>query len=340
VKINFNTFLFSSAFAFGALCLTACGPDKPVNTDASEESREIEEPAKVRVIPPDFNADSAYQYVKIQANMGPRVPGSAAHKKAVAYFKTQLEKSGAKVYIQNGPATSYDGKAWTISNVIGEINPTATKRILLAAHFDSRPFCEKETDMKLKEKPCPGINDGASGVGVLLEVARVLQTKMSGIGVDIILFDLEDYGKPFGTQDDESTWCLGSQYWAKNKHKQGYVAQYGILLDMVGAAGATFPKEGFSSFFAGDVLNNVWKSAKIAGYGNYFIDGNYGEITDDHFYINKIAQIPCIDILHYDLGKGGFFEHHHKSSDDLNTIDKNTLKAVGQTLLEVIYNEN
>lgn len=321
------------------LALMACKPETTENTTVTEEPKKVEEPAKVRVIPPDFNADSAYLYVKAQADMGPRVPGSAAHKKAVAYFKAQLEKNGAKVYIQNGPATSYDGKAWTISNVIGEINPTATKRILLAAHFDSRPFCEKETDPKLKEKPCPGVNDGASGVGVLLEVARILKTKMPTVGVDIILFDLEDYGKPFGTQEDETTWCLGSQYWSRNKHKQGYVAQYGILLDMVGAANAQFPKEGFSAFFAGDVVNKVWKAAKTSGYGTYFPDATYGEITDDHFYVNKIAQIPCIDILHYDLGKGSFFPHHHKNTDDISTIDKNTLKAVGQTLLEVIYNE-
>ncbi|MDI9339658.1 MAG: M28 family peptidase [Sediminibacterium sp.] len=321
-----------------SLALAACGPettDKPATSDEKPK----ETVTKPRVVPPDFNADSAYAFVKAQADMGPRVPGSAAHKKAVAYYKAQLEKYGAKVYIQNGPATSFDGKAWTLSNVIGEINPSATERILLSAHFDSRPFCEKETDALLKEKPCPGVNDGASGVGVLLEVARILQTKSPNIGVDIILFDLEDYGKPFGSPEDETTWCLGSQYWSRTPHKQGYRAKYGILLDMVGAKDAQFPKEGFSAFFAGDVLNMVWKSAKTAGYSNYFMDATYGEITDDHYYINKIAQIPCIDILHYDMNRGAFFPHHHKNSDDLSTIDKNTLKAVGQTLLEVIYNQ-
>ncbi len=319
-----------------AMALVACGPEK---TEVPVEPTPKVEPTKARVIPPDFNADSAYVYVKAQSDMGPRTPGSPAHKKAVAYYKTQFEKFGANVIIQNGPATSFDGKAWTISNVIAEINPTAQQRILLAAHFDSRPFCEKETDPKLKEKPCPGVNDGASGVGVLLEVARVLKTKLPTIGIDIILFDLEDYGKPNGTQEDEATWCLGSQYWARNKHKQDYNAKFGILLDMVGAKDAQFPKEGFSAFFAGDVLNKVWKAGNLNGYSNYFLDNSYGEITDDHFYINKIAQIPCIDILHYDLSRGAFFPHHHKSTDDLSTIDKNTLKAVGQTLLEVIYNE-
>lgn len=294
---------------------------------------------KPRIVPPDFNSDSAYSYVKFQADLGPRVPGSVAHKKVVAYYKTELEKYGAKVYIQSGSATSFDGKAWTIQNVIGEINPNASERILIAAHFDSRPFCEKETDFKRKELPCPGVNDGASGAGVLLEVARVLQTKAPTIGVDIILFDLEDYGKPFGGPESETTWCLGSQYWSRSPHKPNYRAKFGILLDMVGAKGAQFPKEGFSLFFAGDVVTKVWKAAKTGGYNSFFTDATYGEITDDHFYINKIAQIPCIDILHYDVNTGGFFPHHHKNTDDLTNIDKNTLKAVGQTLLEVIYNE-
>ncbi|MGZ3899987.1 MAG: M28 family peptidase [Bacteroidia bacterium] len=321
-----------------AACVYSCAPEKPKEEPAIVPETPVV--TKPRVIPPDFNSDSAFQYIKAQADMGPRVPGSKAHEKSVEYFKKQFEAFGAKVQVQQGNTSTFDNKSWLLKNVIAVINPTATARILLAAHYDSRPFCEKESDPKSKEKACPGVNDGASGAGVLLEVARILQQKNPGIGVDIILFDLEDYGMPNGGPEMADTWCLGSQYWSKNPHKQNYTARFGILLDMVGAKDAMFAREGYSAFYANDIITKVWKAADKSGAGRYFKTEEYGEITDDHYYINKIAQIPCIDILDYNIYKGSFFEHHHKNSDDLSTIDKNTLKAVGQTLLEVIYNED
>lgn len=323
---------------FIASICASCHPDKNAKEPLVEAAKPVI--TKARVIPPDFNSDSAFAYVKTLADMGPRIPGSKAHQKSVDWFKTQFEKFGAQVQIQTAETKTYDGKQWLLKNVIASINPLSANRILLAAHFDSRPISEKETDPKLKDKPCPGVNDGASGVGVLMEVARILQQKDPGIGVDIILFDLEDYGMPNGGPEMADTWCLGSQHWSKNPHKSNYTAKFGIVLDMVGAKDAVFAHEGYSVFYANDVLNKVWKAAEVSGGGKYFIKEEFGEITDDHYYINKIAQIPCIDILHYNIYKNSFFEHHHKNSDDINSIDKATLKSVGQTLLEVIYNEN
>lgn len=335
---HFN-FLLKNKTLIGLLVFAfSCTPEKPKEEPAVVPETPIV--ATPRVIPPDFSPDSAFAYVKAQADMGPRVPGSKAHAKSIEYFKKQFESFGAKVQIQQGNTNTFDNKSWLLKNIIAVINPTAAVRVLLAAHYDSRPFCEKENDPKSKEKACPGVNDGASGAGVLLEVARVLQQKDPGIGVDIILFDLEDYGMPNGGPEMADTWCLGSQYWSKNPHKQNYTARFGILLDMVGAKDAMFAREGYSAFYANDIINKVWKAAEKSGAGKYFKTEEYGEITDDHYYINKIAQIPCIDILDYNIYKGSFFEHHHKNTDDINTIDKNTLKAVGQTILEVIYNEN
>lgn len=329
---------FKPFFLVSALSLFIVSCEEP----AKQKEEPVNNPLvvqKPRVVPPDFNSDSAFAYVKAQADMGPRTPGSSAHEKCVQYFKKQFQKFGAEVVIQTGNATSYDKKTWLLQNVVASFNPKARERVLLCAHYDSRPISEKETDPKLREKACPGVNDGASGAGVLLEVARIIQSKTPGIGVDIILFDLEDYGMPGGGPEEVDTWCLGSQYWSSNPHRQGYTARFGILLDMVGAKDAVFAKEGYSTFYAGDILNKVWKAADVSGAGKYFSTETYGEITDDHYYVNKVAQIPCIDILHYDIYKGAFFDHHHKNSDDINTIDKNTLKGVGQTLLEVIYNE-
>jgi hypothetical protein len=321
------------------ILLAACKPETPVennNTNTTTDNTPKVE-TKPRVVPPDFNGDSAFAYVKYQADLGPRTPGSKAHEKAVDYYEKQFKRFGAQVLIQAGNSSTFDGKNWLLKNVIASFYPENQNRIMLCAHYDSRPFSEKESDPKLKQNACPGVNDGASGVGVLMEVARIIHEKDPKIGVDIILFDLEDYGDNGGMPD---TWCLGSQYWSKNPHKAGYTARYGILLDMVGAKDARFPREEISMFYANDVVNKVWKAAKVSGAGAYFIDAEAGEMTDDHAFVNKIAQIPCIDILHYDAFANSFFAHHHKNSDDLSTIDKATLKAVGQTLLEVIYNEN
>lgn len=332
--MNLNTKIFLIATCAVAV---SCTPEKPVteNTTTSEPVNTNTVVEKPRVIPPDFNADTAFVYIKMQADMGPRTPGSKAHAKAVAYYEKHFKSLGAEVKIQGGAMNTFDGKQWRIDNVIATFNPTAKTRILLTAHYDSRPFSDKDPIPANKTKPCPGVNDGASGVGVLMEIARVMKEKAPTVGIDIILFDLEDYGD----NGDQYSWCLGSTYWANNLHKANYKPKYGILLDMVGAPNAIFPKEGLSRKNAPDVVKNLWSKAERLGYGNYFVDSNCEDMTDDHAPINIIAQIPCIDIIHYNFATNEFFPHHHTTNDDITTIDKKTIKAVGQTLLEVIYNE-
>lgn len=184
-------------------------------------------------------------------------------------------------------------------------------------------------------------NDGASGVGVLLEMARLIHKNEPTIGVDIVFLDSEDYGQSeaVGGQANEDSWCLGTQYWAANPHVQGYRARYGILLDMVGGKQATFYREQASEYYAGSVVNTVWSQAKSLGFGQYFVDEKGGAITDDHIYVNKIIGIPCIDIIQYDPNTGGFAKYWHTVNDTMENVDKNTLFAVGTTLMHVIYNE-
>lgn len=322
---------------FGApLLLNSCGPEVKKEESVINNNPVV---TKTHVVPPDFNADSAYAFIKAQADMGPRVPGSKAHDMAVAYFEKQFKKYGAEVIIQKGNVTTYDNKPWVLKNIIATYNPKAQDRIMLCAHWDSRPFADKDKKPENNTKACPGVNDGASGVGVLMEVARVIGAKSPNVGIDIILFDLEDYGDDGGGPD---TWCLGSQYWSKNLHVPYYGAKFGILLDMVGAKDATFFREEISQTYAAEALNKVWAAGQKLGYDN-FINLPMGAMTDDHKYVNELAQVPCIDIIDYRFNpgtqRGSFFEHHHTVTDDINTIDKITLKAVGQTLLEVIYNE-
>jgi len=319
-----------------AAVLFACEENKPKEHVVTEVPKD----PKQHVTPPDFNADSAFVYIKAQADMGPRVPGSKAHDNAVAYYEKQFKKFGAEVIIQKGNVTTYDNKPWILKNIIASYNPKASDRILLCSHWDSRPFADKDPKIENRTKPCPGVNDGASGVGVLMEIARLASVKKPDVGIDIILFDLEDYGDDGGNPE---TWCLGSQYWSKNLHIPYYGAKFGILLDMVGAKNATFYKEEISMTYASEAVNKVWGAAQNLGYSNYFINQKMGGMTDDHKYVNELAQVPCLDIIHYEMniasGRGEFFKHHHTTTDDINTIDKSTLKAVGQTLLEVIYNE-
>lgn len=291
--------------------------------------------SKPEIIPPNFNADSAFALLQWIDKNGPRVPGTKAHQRFVEWAEKKLKSSGADVMIQTGPTTTYDGKNFMLKNIIASFYPERKERILLCSHYDSRPFCEKDPDLNKKNLPCPGINDGASGVAVLMEIARVLKEIDPGIGIDIILFDLEDYGQNTGRPE---SWCLGSQHWARNPHKAGYTARFGVLLDMVGHKHASFPKEGYSMYYAPDITEKIWKTAHAKGFGKYFINEEGPELTDDHYFINSLANIPCVDIIDYKTSKQSFFEHHHTSEDNLEKIDKSTLFAVGTTLLYVLFN--
>ncbi len=333
-------------FYFGIYCLflAACekSPQKENTPDSTSENQETGAPITKA---PDFNADSAFVFIEKQIAFGPRVPNSAAHSQCADYLVATLQKLGASTQVQNFEAKSFDNKTWQGKNIIGSINPEASKRILLAAHWDSRRFSDKEKDTTLHNKPIDAADDGASGVAVILEILRTIQNapEKPAVGIDVIFFDLEDDGTPEGKSSEnegEGFWCLGSKYWSKNKHQANYSAYFGILLDMVGAKGATFYKEPFSLEFAEGVVNEVWQTAQRLGYGNYFINQRAkmqsGGIMDDHFYVNRDAKIPMIDIINYD---NSFAPHHHTQADNINIIDKNTLKAVGQTVLQVIYQQ-
>lgn len=318
---------------FGALACSESG-----SNNSNYET--VQKPLKKA---PEVNADSAYSFIQAQVDFGPRVPNSKAHQDAADYFVGKFKSYGAKVVVQEFEDQNYEGKTLKLKNIIASFNPEIKKRILLAAHWDTRQFADKDEENVYAQ--LDGANDGGSGVGVLLEVARVISTNEGpNVGVDIILFDGEDGGEhqdmnavPF-TGGKESWWCLGSQYWSKNKHVGNYTAFYGILLDMVGAKGATFYQDTVSKRNAQRILDKVWNNAMQLGYGKFFIDKPGQELTDDHLFVNKHARIPMIDII--DMRKGtSFVSEHHTQNDTMDAIDKNTLKVVGDVLLSVLYNE-
>jgi len=307
------------------------------------EKPEKSKAAEVRISIPDFSADSAYAYIEKQLSFGPRVPGTEAHAACASWLENKLKEYTADVQVQSFKARAYNGKTLRGKNIIASFSPENKKRILLCAHWDSRPYADHDPDGAKHRTPIDGANDGASGVGVLVELARQFSAQSPAIGVDIILFDLEDYGPPQDAQSSgsEDFWGLGSQFWSNNPHKMNYRARYGILLDMVGVKDATFLKEGFSMMYAPSKVKKVWDRADAMGYSDYFVNERGGYITDDHYYINKIISIPTINIIHLEeeSPSGSFFRHWHTVNDNLEHIDKNTLQVVGNVVMNVVYYE-
>ncbi|MBE7175530.1 MAG: M28 family peptidase [Mucilaginibacter polytrichastri] len=317
-----------------SLCFFGCR-NSATNTESTDAG--TPDADSVVLVSPDFSADSAMAYIKKQVAFGPRIPGTKAHADCAEWLSRKLKSFGANVQIQSAPVKTYDGKSFTLKNIIASYSPEKKNRILITAHWDARPFSDQDPDPAMKNKPFDAANDGGSGVGVILEMARELQKKQPETGIDFILWDIEDYGKENDTQAEEPTWCLGSQYWASHPHVAGYKAVFGVNLDMVGGYNAQFLREGHSSAKAPDVVKKIWETGNEIGYSGYFINANCGDIVDDHYWMNK-AGVPSVDIIHYN-NAAGFYSNWHTQKDDLDGLDPNVLKAVGQTVLEVIYRE-
>ena len=319
------------------------------NADSKVQNiEETEEVAKVNPVGPSFNADSAYAFTKAQCDFGPRDMNSRGHDLCGEWIVSKFKEYGCKVTTQTATLAGYDGTKLRSRNIMASINPEATTRILLCAHWDSRPWADNDPDSANWRKPILAANDAASGVAVMLELARIIGKSKDEkafnkqLGIDFVCFDAEDWGTPqwADVADNADSWALGAQYWSKNL-PQGYEARYGILLDMVGGVGARFYREGMSMQYAPEIVKKVWRAAREVGFGSYFPKEDGGVITDDHVPVNQFAKIPTIDIIPYyaDCQQSSFGPTWHTLADNMENIDKNTLKAVGQTLVQVIYRE-
>lgn len=289
---------------------------------------------KQEVFHPSFSSDSAFFYVQQQCDFGPRVPNTHAHEQCADYLTSKLKSFGWSVITQKFSSKAYDGTILNGSNIIGQWHPEIERRIVLFAHWDSRHVCDNDTKENWN-KPVMGANDGASGVAVLLEVARQLQLNMDSVGIDIVFLDLEDYGQPsFVSGDLKDTWCLGTQYLVNNPYYKAR-PQKGILLDMVGASSPYFGFDQISLQFAEPILQEVWSSAHRLGYNSFFVSQISGSVLDDHYYLNTIAHIPTIDIIDFNHSRG-FPTTWHTVNDVPDNIDKSTLKMVGEVLLSYV----
>ena len=316
------------------LLVASCGNLKKQTTDES---------ASLLPVGPVFCADSAYLYCQAQCDFGPRTMNSKAHDDCEKWIISKFESFGMQVTPQKAVLKGYDGTSLNSTNIIASYRPDLTDRVLLCAHWDSRPWADNDPDEANWKTPVMAANDGASGVAVMLEIARLLSKDTLQLGVDFICFDAEDWGVPQWNEDnfDSDSWALGAQYWSTNLHKKGYRARFGILLDMVGGQGAQFYKEAMSVQYANHIVEKVWRAAQVVGYGSMFPSQQGTGVTDDHISVNTKAKIPTIDIIPYypNCEQSSFGPTWHTVNDDMEHIDKNTLQAVGQTLIQVLFSE-
>lgn len=280
---------------------------------------------------PVFEADSALAYVAKQVSFGPRVPNTPAHERTAEWLAAELQRHGAEVTLQKADLKAFDGTILHSTNIMGSYNADKDDRLLLLAHYDTRPWADADPNPANHSKPIEGANDGASGVGVLLELARIFAAYDPGKGIDILFVDSEDYG----TDGQEESWALGARYFAQNPIKDGYRASGAILLDMVGDKEAVFPAEYFSRKSAPALDDAIRTAAAKAGHGDRFPYVMGSAVTDDHVELIN-AGIPAIDIIDYRIGRG-FAPTWHTLDDNLSNIDKETLRSVGETLVKYIY---
>ena len=292
-----------------------------------------------QVAVPDFSADSAYQYVASQLAFGNRTPGSPAWERCGQWIAAQMGRWCDTVVVQDFHTTLWDGRRVPGRNIVASTNPSATRRVLLAAHWDSRLWADHDPDESNQRKPVPGANDGASGAAVLMEMARTMASMPPSVGIDFIFFDVEGQGLPEWSEVyEDNTWCKGSQHWAQNRHTPYYTAVYGVLFDMVGTHEPRFTKEQVSRHYAPGLTDKLWNAAAALGYGNIFVGQETDPILDDHLYVNQIAGIPMVDIVQ-NSGNTSFFTHWHTTTDDLQAVDAATMKIVATVVMKTIYGD-
>lgn len=319
----------TAALVLSLSVLASCKSGNPAGNPASE----------IDMAPVEFNADSALALIRQQCSFGARVPGTEAHSRCGDWIVKSFRELGLDVSEQKATVKGWDGKSLPCRNITARWNPSAQRRVAIFTHWESRPWADQDPDSARHHDAVMAANDGASGVAVMLEVARLLDELKPGVGVDFVCFDVEDYGAPYwsGTDDTEDGWCLGSKFWATHLPADFVKPEYGVLLDMVGGAGTRFHYEYNSRRYAEDIVARVWAAARNAGAEDYFLADDGLATIDDHVPVNQHAAIPTIDVIG-DNGKG-FPSTWHTASDVPENISADVLKAVGQTLLQLLYEE-
>lgn len=309
-------------------CVAACSrPGTEERTGMTQQPPQ----APVPVAVPAFNAERAFGYLLTQTSFGPRNPNSPGHEACKNYFITTLRASADDLRLQEFTENGYNGEKLRLTNIIASFRPQDRERILLCAHWDTRPRAERDEDPKKRDLPILGANDAASGAAVLLELASLLRATPPQIGVDIVLLDGEDYGK----ESDHHLYLLGSRYFARTKPAD-YLPRFGILLDMVGDAQLEIPREMHSFRYAPDIVAMVWSTARELGI-TQFVHENGDEILDDHVPLNE-AGIKTIDIIDFNY-PDQTHRYWHTHEDTPEHCSAESLGAVGTVVTHVVYKQ-
>ena len=319
------------------VALSACQPGfSPSEKDPNTRPAADPSPASPSRAGPSVDANYAYNQILKYEKFGPKIPGTSAHQKAGDWIVKELKDLGLTVHEQKGSAVTFDKKKIPIRNIIAQINPAAKTRYLLSAHWDNRPYADQDS-LKNSKKPVPGVNDGGSGVVVLMSIAKAVTTekKMPDFGIDFAFWDAEDWGSPHGAPE---SYCLGSQYWAKSPVPAGYTAKFGINFDMVGRIGSLFPAEGYSMKKAAHVVKGLREASAIVGARALFPDYSVGNITDDHVFVTEGTGIPMADIIYMDPD-GRFPPEWHTVDDTSKVISRDVLKGVAETTIQLLFSQ-
>jgi glutaminyl-peptide cyclotransferase len=303
-----------AALAAAAACVAPDGEGRPAAAQVDFEF-------------PAFDAAAAFALLERQVSFGPRVPGTLGHREQLAWMSAFLRARADTVEHQPFTHTAADGRTVPMTNVIARFRPDLTDRILLLAHWDTRPTADAERDPRLRDRPISGANDGASGTAVLLQLADVLSRHSPPIGVDLLFTDGEDWAP--------GEMYLGATHFAANL-PPGYRPLYGVLVDMVADRQPVFPIEPNSYHYAPEVVNRVWRLAEQLGYGRYFPRRHGPAVMDDHIPLNQ-AGIRTINIIDFDYGPGNRF--WHTLQDDLHNVAPEGLGVVGTVLSALIYRQ-
>ncbi len=283
------------------------------------------------IVVPAFSGREAFRFLTAQTDLGPRNPGSKGHGRCLAYLEQALVRLADTVRLQPFPHPGYDGTTLQLTNVIASFKPESSARILLCAHWDTRPRADRDENPRRRDEPIIGANDGASGVAVLLQLATLLKAQPPTVGVDIVLFDGEDYGR----EGDTGNYLLGSRHFASTASRTS-VPRFGILLDMVGDAALEIPRERYSVRYAPDIVNTIWSTARGLGITE-FVDYLGAEIIDDHLPLNE-AGIRTVNIIDFDY-PDPTHRYWHTHDDTPDKCSPESLEAVGTVVANVVYNE-
>ena len=280
---------------------------------------------------PRFDENHAFSYLVAQCDFGPRNPGSDGYYACLDYLITELDQSANEIILQD---FSYQerryNKQYNLENIIARFNPDSEFQTIISAHWDTRPWADQEDLRQDRDQPIIGANDGASGVAILLELAKIMGENPPPIGVNLVFFDGEDLGIP----GENETYCQGSRFFAKNLPIPR--PDEAINLDMVGDKQLVLPIERYSLEYHPKLVRHLWDRAKDMGLDAFIGRVDYA-IYDDHIPLNEIAGIPSIDLIDFKY-PNSYANFWHTMNDIPENCSEESLGQVGALMVDYIYN--